>query len=266
MTEPSSSALHDKPLSSSNIIAVGTTGLIYALDNDHILKRCPPVSDPFIHQALAIELRAYNQLGQHPRIATVHETTEKSIVLERGECLRRRLQRQSESISESEQIPLHTKLQWAKEAAEGLRYIHERGIIQGDVGCHNLILTQSGIKFIDFAGSGNNNEPALVAYEWCSYRPDPTQHPDAAASIRTDIFAFGSALFEIEMGLVPYHELQGVLDNYPLMRRVEGLFGARQYPDLEGLVLGGVIRGCWDGRYERMEVIIGDIAGCVDGI
>ena len=262
MTEPSSPALHGKPLSSSNIIAVGTTGLIYALDNAHVLKRCPPVSDPFIHQAFTIELRAYNQLGQHPRIATVHETTEKAIVLERGECLRRRLQRQSES----EPIPLRTKLQWAKEAAEGLCYIHERGIIQGDVGCHNLILTQSGIKYIEFAGSGINNEPALVAYEWCSYRPDPTQHPDAAASIRTDIFAFGSALFEIEAGCVPYHELQATLDIYPLMRRVEGLFGARQYPDLEGLVLGGVIRGCWDGRYERMEVIIGDIAGCVDGI
>ena len=65
---------------------------------------------------------------------------------------------------------------------------------------------------------------------------------------------------------MPYHELQATLDIYPLMRRVEGLFGARQYPDLEGLVLGGVIRGCWDGRYERMEEVIADVGGCLDSI
>lgn len=73
----SSTPDHNKHLSSSNIIAVGTTGLIYALDNDRVLKRCPQVPDPFIHQTFSIELRVYDRLGKHPRIATVYEVTEK---------------------------------------------------------------------------------------------------------------------------------------------------------------------------------------------
>lgn len=55
---------HDKHLSYSNIIAVGATGLIYAFNNDHVLKRCPESSDPFIHQAFSIELRASKPLGK----------------------------------------------------------------------------------------------------------------------------------------------------------------------------------------------------------
>lgn len=255
----------------SNLIAVGNTGLIYAVDDGYALKLRPQSSDPFIHQAFSVELRVYERLGNHPRIAKVKETTEKSIVLERGECLRRKIQNAQKR--ESESIPLRTKLQWARDAAEGLRYIHDRGIIQGDVGCHNLLLDRLGsegkegghIKFIDFAGSGIDDEPALVGYEWCSFRPDPAQ-PGAVATIKTDIFAFGSTLFEIESGNVPFHELQATLDIYPLMRRAEELFGLRQYPELGGLLLGEVIRGCWDGRYERMEEVTGDIMGCQGGV
>lgn len=131
-------------------------------DPKFIITRRPEVSDDFVRQAFSIELRAYERLGNHPRIAMVRETTEKSIVLERGECLRRRIQSQSH-----EAIALLTKLQWAQEAADGIRYIHDRGIIQADVGCHNMILDWSGhVKIIDFAGSGIDGEPALVCYEW----------------------------------------------------------------------------------------------------
>lgn len=55
---------HDKHLSYSNIIAVGTTILIYALNNGHVPKRCLESSDPFIHQAFSIELHAYEPLGK----------------------------------------------------------------------------------------------------------------------------------------------------------------------------------------------------------
>lgn len=196
---------HNKHLSSSNIIAVGTTGLIYAIDNHHVLKRCPQVSDPFIHQAFSIELRVYDRLGKHPRVATVYEVTEKNPSFLRGGSVFVRVSSVNLNLCRFHCIPSSNE---QKRAAESLCYIHDKGIIQRRRGMPHSILTQGNhIKYIDFAGSGINNEPALVCYEWCSYRPDPTQHPDAAASIRTDIFAL------------------------------------RQYPDLEGLMLGGCYWG-----------------------
>lgn len=257
MTEASSaSGLHGKHLP-SGIVAVGTAGVIYAVNDDYVMK-CPPgVSDDFVRQAFSIELRAYERLGNHPRIAMVRETTENSIVLERGECLRRRIQNENH-----ESIALRTKLQWAQEAADGLRYIHDRSIIQADVGCHNMILDRSGhVKFIDFAGCGIDGEPALVCYEWCSYRPDATR-PDAASNIKTDIFAFGSTLFEIESGNVPFCYLQKTLSINASMRKVEELFSLREYPNMAGMVLGEIITRCWDGHYETMTEVLGDIMAC----
>ena len=103
--------------------------------------------------------------------------TDEGLVLERGKCLRHKLR----SLEQGE-ISIHTRLQWAREAAEGLYYIHSKDIIHADVGCHNLILDRSGhLKFIDFAGSGIDGKPALVCYEWCSYQPGSS--PD----VKTDI-------------------------------------------------------------------------------
>jgi serine/threonine protein kinase len=98
------------------------------------------------------------------------------------------------------------KLQWALEAADGLAYIHSKGVVHADVGCHNIIVDNaSHVKFIDFAGSGIDGEAPLVCYEWCSFEPGNE------IGIGTDIFAFGSTLFELESGRVPYSELEGTL-------------------------------------------------------
>lgn len=58
------------------------------------------------------------------------------------------------------------KLQWALETADGLTYIHSKGIIHADIGCHNVIVdSASHIKFIDVAGSGIDGEAPFVCYE-----------------------------------------------------------------------------------------------------
>ena len=98
-------------------------------------------------------------------------------------------------------------------------HIHGKNIVHADVGSHNLLLDGSGhIKYIDFAGSGIDGEPALVCYEWCSFRPTPSSMPD----IQTDIFAFGSMLFEIESGNLPYQELEEI-GEFDRMKQAEHL-------------------------------------------
>ncbi|KAE8153609.1 kinase-like protein [Aspergillus avenaceus] len=217
-----------------SLIAVGTTSAVFAIDSYSVLKRRPAPADNFACQAYNIEIRAYERLGDHPHIAKIREVTEDGIVIERGECLRQKIQ------DKELQITMQTKLCWAQETAAGLHYIHTKNIIHADVGCHNLLLDQSGhIKFIDFGGSGIDNEVAT-----------------------TDIFAFGSTLFEIETGEKPYQELEKTLAPGKLIKRVEHLFTMGEYPRVDMLVLGGIILHCWNGDYCSMDEVSRDINTC----
>lgn len=132
---------------------------------------------------------------------------------------------------------VQTKLRWAREAAEGLRYIQSKNITHADVSCYNLLLDQSGhTKFIDFAGSDTDGEAATVCYEWGSYRPGSEPYIK-------QISLHSAQLFEIEPSEKPYQELAKTLalDIGNLTRRVEDLFAMGKYPGVDMLVLGEVI-------------------------
>lgn len=231
-----------------SFIAAGTVSAIYAIDENQVIKIRPSSGDFECH-AYDIEVRSYERLGHHKRIALC-KVTEQGLRLERGTCLRSMLQ----SVSGSP-IPLTMKLRWAQEAAEGLAYIHSKGIIHADVGCHNIIVDNaSHVKFIDFAGSSIDGEAPLVCYEWCSFQPGNR------IGICTDIFAFGSMLFELETGHVPYNELEGTLEMGELVAVVEGLFSQKKFPSVEMLVFGSVISGCWNGKYMSMDEVREDVA------
>lgn len=233
----------------SQVVAVGSVSAIYAFGSNHVIKRRPPSGNESDRQAFDIEVRVYERLGYHNRIAVLRKVSNEGLVLERGECLRKKIQGLG-----SGKASLRTRLNWAKEAAEGLRYIHSKAIIHADVGCHNLLLDPSGhIRFIDFAGSGIDEEPPLVCYEWCAYRGG------SAITIETDIFAFGSTLFEIESGHMPYYELCGTMDTFELMRAAEQRFATKQYPDMGNFLLRHVITRCWDGTYSCMREVEEDI-------
>jgi serine/threonine protein kinase len=146
-----------------SFIAAGTVSVIHAVDENTVIK-IRPLSGDFERQAYDIEIRSYERLGYHERIAS-WKVTEEGLHLERGTCLRGMLR----SVSQSA-IPWAMKLRWALEAADGLVYIHIKGIIHADVGCHNIIVDNANhVKFIDFAGSGIDGEAPLVCYEWCSF-------------------------------------------------------------------------------------------------
>ncbi|KKY13891.1 putative protein kinase-like domain [Phaeomoniella chlamydospora] len=227
---------------SDALIAAGSTGLIYIIDETRVMKRCV-YGD---HIDLATERQAYKRLGSHPSIAGYYGATKNgsAIILERGKCLRDIYQQVN-----ADDIPIHEKLRWATEAATGLRYIHGKGIIHADVGCSNLILTQDRhLKFIDFAGSSIDGEEATVCYEWCTYRPSvPT------ISIQTDIFAYGCTIFEIETGRPPYYEFELRSDR---TRHIERLYQEHKFPNLQHLMLGELIRNCWDNKFRSMDEVI----------
>src|SRR4051812_34864012 len=105
-------------------ITTGKSAIIYSIDNERILK------EYFEDDRRDVEFQAYSRLGSHPNIVRYlgYKGTH-SIILERGEDIRTLYQNQNVS-----QISLLTKTRWIRQAAEGLQYIHQRGIIHADVG------------------------------------------------------------------------------------------------------------------------------------
>ncbi len=220
-------------------MAAGKSGIVYEIDHQRILKTYTESNDS------EVERRAYERLGSHPNIARyLGATKDGSIILERGQVLRM-IYRQPGA----DQIQLHRKLRWSRDAAEGLRYMHDKGIVQADVGCHNIILTGNDcVKIIDFEGCSIDGEEASSCYEWFSYG-----RSTAAVSKQTDIFAYGCAIYEIMTGRPPYHELETHDDR---ARLVEQQCQKSQFPDVTNLPLGELMGSCWHGAFNSMSEVI----------
>lgn len=77
-----------------SFLAVGTVGVIYAIDEHHVIK--VPFPGDFERLAYDIETCAYAGLGHLERI-THYEVREEGTQLERGTCLRGLLQSVNES-------------------------------------------------------------------------------------------------------------------------------------------------------------------------
>lgn len=220
-------------------LAAGGTGIVYALDAGRVLK---DYTEPFRGD---IERRALERLSPHPNIVRLLESTQDgSLILERGQVLRKVLQERK-----ANRIPLRHKIRWLKHAGHGLQHSHENGIIQADVGCGNMILTRwDHLKLIDFEGSSIDGAEAGSQYEWFSYR-----RSTPAVSQQTDIFAYGCAMYEIITGKPPFHELEKA-DNRSSL--TEQRYRENQFPDVGDLPLGELMQGCWVGTFKAMSDVV----------
>ena len=234
----------DDSISSETLqfLAAGKSGVVYAIDDKRILKEFQE-SDRG-----EVERRAYHRLGSHPHIAKLLATrTDGSLVLERGDVLRTICRSPS-----ANGISIQIKLSWLRQAAEGYQHSHDCNIIHGDVGCHNIILTREGyLKIVDFEGCSIDGEPADSCYEWFSYRPSIPR-----VDRRTDIFAFGCAIYEVMTGRPPYHELEASNDSY---QQVEQLYTNHRFPDVTSLPLGVLMQSCWHGDFTSMSEVLQEL-------
>jgi serine/threonine protein kinase len=183
----------------------------------HDLKHDRPVALKVLHPELASvlgperfqrEIRLAARL-QHPHILTVLDSGEAggwfwfTMPYVEGESLRDRLHREH-------QLPLEDALRITREAAQGLQYAHEQGVMHRDIKPENILLTQDGSTLVaDFGiarvlGADEHLTQTGMSVGTPAYMSPEQASGDGAMDARTDIYSLGCVLYEMLAGEPPF--------------------------------------------------------------
>jgi serine/threonine protein kinase len=161
------------------------------------------------------EMRAVGGL-KHPNIVEAHDAGERDgivyLVMELldGEDLEQQVRRRG-------LLPVAEACELARQAALGLNYLHQRGLVHRDIKPSNLLRTTEGVvKVLDLGLARWSAEPAsdLTGPGACLGTPDfmaPEQGRDAAvADGRVDLYGLGATLFYLLTSEAPFARRKGL--------------------------------------------------------
>ena len=174
-------------------------------------------ASPETRQRFEREAKTISQLS-HPHICALYDVGREGeteyLVMEylEGETLSDRLLKGA--------LPFEQVLRFGTQIADGLDKAHRQGIVHRDLKPGNVMLTRSGVKLLDFglakavavpgAGSGasltalptqhgsNLTQEGTILGTFQYMAPEQLEGKEADA--RTDIFAFGTLLYEMATG------------------------------------------------------------------
>ncbi len=207
----------------------GGMGVVYEAE-DILLRRKVALKflpDELAHEPASLtrfqrEARAASALN-HPNICTVYEVAEQNgrwfmaMELLEGKTLDETVARKS--------APLDRLLDWSIQIAEALDAAHAKGIVHRDLKPSNIFITQRGqSKVLDFGLAkmmdlGDNPDPAASSGLAASL-PSTLSHSGTALGTvafmspeqargeeldaRSDLFSFGSVLYQMATGRLPF--------------------------------------------------------------
>lgn len=150
--------------------------------------------------------------------------------------------------TQSQRVPLSTKLQWAEQLTGAVAFLHSKGILHCDISCNNVLFDKDLNAVVgDFAGSSLDGKEFFSWYE-TSHCPPDVMEP----SVKTEIFALGSTLCEM---LLQHKPFEGADEHL-----IEDAFRRGQFPSLESLpALEIPIAKCWGQQYETVDDLLQDI-------
>src|SRR5712691_1859102 len=203
-------------------IGAGGMGEVYRardtrLDRIVAIKVLPAhlADRPELRERFEREARTIASLN-HPHICTLHDIGQQDgidyLVMEylEGETLTQRLQKSA--------LPLEHVLQYAIEISDALDKAHRKGVTHRDLKPGNIMLTKTGSKLLDFGLAKLKQEvaPANVQLSELPTASDPLtakgtivgtmqymapeQLEGKEVDARTDIFAFGTVIYEMATG------------------------------------------------------------------
>lgn len=184
---------------------------------------------------ITTEFEIYTRLGPHPRLVRIIDWDPKECVLtmeymDNG-SLKDFILAKNDSVSTAQ------RLQWAREAAEGLQLLHAVDVIHCDVEPKNFFLDANlHLKIADFSGSSlDGYQPSACVNPRFLHPNFDWRHQPVA---QDDLFSLGSLIYFIMTGHYPFHELAS--------DEVETNYKNHKFPDVSGVICGDVIRRCWN--------------------
>jgi serine/threonine-protein kinase len=256
----------------------GGMGEVYLAED---LKLARKVAIKFLTPALMADEEARKRLLRearaaaaldHPNICTIHEVGDEAgrsfIVMQyvEGETLAARIKR--------ERLELREALAIAIQVAEALQEAHQHGIVHRDIKPQNLMLTARGqVKVLDF-GLAKVARERVVASEEADTSSlmstpgaivgtvqymSPEQARGEPLDVRSDIFSFGTTLYEMLSGQRPFEAKS--------MAEIIAAILTREAPPLEPAIapeeLGRIVRRCLEKdrqqRYQTARDVIIDL-------
>ncbi|KAJ5035184.1 uncharacterized protein L3040_008441 [Drepanopeziza brunnea f. sp. 'multigermtubi'] len=181
----------------------GASGILEILPCGNVIKS--PWADPSddCRKELTIEHEIYEKLGPHPRLIKIISWNLQDCSLTMEHMPKGNLHNfllQSDTVTETQ------RLQWAKEAAEGLQLLHAADVIHCDVNPKNFMLdAHLGLKIADFSGSSlAGSKPSAYNGTRFSIPDDDRRHPP---TVQDDLFALGTTIYFIMTSQLPFPEL-----------------------------------------------------------
>lgn len=232
------------------ILATGSTSFVGDLGNDQVLKY-PHVAED--RKVIEHEASVYKILGSHPRILPYYGQDPAGLRL--GRAANGTLR---EFLNETPRSP-QDKLKWSRQLVEAVAYIHTMHVFHCDISPRNCFINDKcDLQLGDFQGqycAPDGTVHGAHSLEGAkAYLPrDPTR-----ADHHSDLFAVGSAIYEIMTGHEPYETLDSIDD----LEEIEALFSNQKFPSTEGILAHRVIENCWRQRYDSARECVRDLADC----
>lgn len=192
------------------------------------------------------EMEVYRRLPASDRLIRMFEYSNEGdggLVLEYmpNGSLRRMLESEVE-------ITLLQRLRWAVEAAEAVVLLHSHGVIHADIKPENMLLDDGlGLRIIDMSGASIDGKPPLSLESTRFFLPR-SMRDEMPCSTTTDLFALGSSIYQIITRRQPYEDLDDA--------EVEARFARHEFPPLDGVACGDIIKKCWMCGFESAQAVL----------